>query len=350
MHENASGSIGLNHTMLQINDKKATISDIARRANVSITTVSRVLNNSGYVSEPKRQAVHMAIAELNYRPNLFAQSLASGQSMTIGVLTQFIASPFYDHILRGIIEQLNASKFSPLIADGYWDEKREMEAIQTFINRSIDGLIILGGNLPAETILEVAKSIPTVTIARDIPELSSQSITLDDYHAAYEATQYLINAGHRRIVHISGIEQHSDSIERRHGYRQALIDSSIDPDSNLIIPGDFTETAGILAVESLLTRGQTFSAIFAANDQMAYGARLALYRRGIRVPQDISLIGFDDQPPSAYMTPPLTTIGAPALEIGQAAAQGVLNLIQGEACNLPTFSLTLRIRESVARR
>lgn len=335
--------------MLQTSAKKITISDIAKRAKVSITTVSRVLNETGYVSDAKRQVVLQAIEELDYRPNLFAQGLASGQSMTIGVLTQFIASPIYDLILRGIIDQLNGSKFSPIIADGYWDIHREMEAIQTFINRSIDGLIILGGNLPAETILEVAAQFPTVVIARNIPELGCQSMPLDDYQAAYNATQYLIQFGHRRIVHISGIEHHSDATERRRGYLQALTDAGIAQDPNLLIPGDFTETAGILAMETLFTRGVPFSAIFAANDQMAYGARLALYRRGIRVPQDVSLIGFDDQPPSAYMTPPLTTVGVPALEIGQAAAQGLLNMIRGEPCNLPVFSLSLRIRESVAR-
>jgi LacI family transcriptional regulator len=335
--------------MLQTNGKKITISDIALRAKVSITTVSRVLNDSGYVSEDKRQAVLLAIDELNYRPNLFAQGLASGQSSTVGVLTQLIASPIYDLILRGVVEKLNGSKFSPLIADGYWNTRREKEAIQTFVNRSIDGLIILGGSLPKEDILEIAERIPTVIIARDVPELSCQSIFLDDYRAAYEATQYLINSGHRRIVHISGLELHNDAINRRRGYFQALADANIAPDPNLIIPGDFTETAGILAVESLLTRGQHFSAIFAANDQMAYGARLALYRRGIRVPQDISLVGFDDQPPSAYMTPPLTTVGVPALEIGHAAATGLLEMLRGEACHIPAFSLFLRIRESVAR-
>lgn len=335
--------------MLQNKEKRITIADIARRANVSITTVSRVLNDTGYVSDLKRQAVLRAIAELNYRPNLFAQSLASGQSKTIGVLTQFIASPIYDLILRGMIEQLNGSEFSPLIADGYWNREREMEAVQTFINRSVDGLILLGGNLPKETILELANKVSTVIIARKIPELINQTIDLDDYQAAYEATQYLIDAGHRRIVHIAGIEDHSDAVERRQGYLQAIKDAGVTPDPNLIFPGDFTETAGILAMESLLTRGLPFSAIFAANDQMAYGARLALYRRGIRVPQDISLIGFDDQPPSAYMTPPLTTVGVPALEIGQAAAQGLLDMLHGKPCSLPAFSLELRIRESVAR-
>jgi LacI family transcriptional regulator len=186
-----------------------------------------------------------------------------------------------------------------------------------------------------------------VIIARDIPELSCQTIFLDDYRAAYEATQYLINSGHRRIVHISGIEQHKDAINRRRGYLQALTDANITPDPNLMTPGDFTETAGILAVESL--RAGSILAPSSQPSQMAYGARLALYRRGIRVPQDISLVGFDDQPPSAYMTPPLTTVGVPALEIGQAAATGLLEMLRGEPCHIPAFSLSLRIRESVAR-
>lgn len=336
--------------MSEVTEKKITISDIARRANVSVATVSRVLNDSGYVSTEKRQSVLHAIDELNYHPNLFAQGLASGQSRTIGILTQFIASPIYDLILRNIIEKMYSNKFSSLIADGYWDVNLEKEAIETFLNRSVDGLILLGGSLPDEDIIAVAAKVPTVVIARNIPQLGCQSIPLNDQQAAYQATQYLVELGHRHIVHIAGLVEHTDSIERLNGYLQALYDAGIPYDANLIVQGDFSETSGIQAVETLLSRGQSFSAIFAANDQMAYGARLALYRRGIRVPEDISIVGFDDQPPSAYMTPPLTTVSFPAREIGRTAAQALLDMIQGKECNLHPFYHTLRIRESTARR
>jgi LacI family transcriptional regulator len=302
------------------------------------------------VSDQKRAAVLQAIRELNYHPNLFAQGLASGQSTTLGVMTQLIASPIYDLILRGIVEKLHNSKFSPLIADGYWDAQREWDVLQTFLKRSVDGLIILGGSLAPEKVLEAASQVPTIVIARRIPELGCQSIVLEDFQGAYQATRFLIEAGHRRIAHITGIPEHQDSIDRRNGYLQALQDFGIAPDPNLVVQGDYTEASGVLSLEMLLTRSQTFSAIFCANDQMAYGARLALYRRGIRVPEDISLVGFDDQGPSAFMAPPLTTVGVPALDIGRAATQGLLDILNGGECHLPSFPLTLRVRESVARR
>ncbi len=135
-------------------------------------------------------------------------------------------------------------------------------------------------------------------------------------------------------------------MERQDGYAKALRDAGLQPDGNLVVEGDFSEQSGLLAVEMLFNRGRTFSAIFAANDQMAFGARLALFRRGVRVPDDVSLIGFDDQPASAYMTPPLTTVRQPAVEIGERAAQAILALLQGETVELSRFPARLVVRES----
>ncbi len=173
---------------------------------------------------------------------------------------------------------------------------------------------------------------------------------MDDFRAAYEATRYLIGLGHRRIAHIAGPTHHQDAVDRYAGYRRALSDANLPIDEQIIFVGDFTEQSGLLATQSLLNRALMFSAIFAANDQMAYGARLALYRHGIRVPDDISLIGFDDQPASAYTTPPLTTVRQPTHAIGQAAAQAILRLLNGQPPALPALSTELIIRESAARR
>jgi LacI family transcriptional regulator len=329
--------------------KKVTIQDIARRANVSITTVSRVLNQKGYVAETKRHAVLKAVSDLDYRPNVFAQGLAGGNSLTIGILTQAISSPIYDLIIRGVLEGLEGSSYFPLMADGNWIATKERDALKTFVNRAVDGLIILGGNLPDQELIDISQEVPLIAIARDIPELGSRSIKLDDFQGAYEATRYLIDSGHRRIAHISGISEHKDALQRRQGYLNALEEAGISPDPDLIVEGDYTEPSGFIAAEMLMLRGRPFSAVFAANDQMAYGVRLALYRRGMRVPEEISLVGYDDQATSAYMTPPLTTIRLPALEIGAAAAQGIINLIKGKPCQLPSFSPNLIIRESVSR-
>lgn len=327
-----------------------TSQDIAERANVSISTVSRVLNNTAPVAEETRARVLSIIAELGYKPNLFAQGLAGGQSRTIGVLTQLIGSPFYDVILRGILKGIDSSGYSPLFADGGWDAKKDQMAINMFIQRQVDGLIILNGHSPEEFLLEIASEIPMIIVGRDIPDLKEQCLPFDDFEAAQKATQYLIEAGHRRIAHITGLRDHQDAIERRDGYLNAHKEAGIEADPDLIIEGDFTEPSGVMAVEMLLMRGRIFSALFAANDQMAYGARLALYRRGLRVPEDVSIVGFDDQAPSAYMIPPLTSIRRPPLEIGEAASQALVNLIQGQSITLPKFQSTLMIRESVIRR
>lgn len=330
--------------------KNITIQDIAERANVSISTVSRVINSTAPVAPETREKVLGVIAELNYKPNLFAQGLAGGHSRTIGVLTQLIGSPFYDVILRGILKGIDGSGYSPLFADGGWDAEKDLIALNMFIQRQVDGLILLNGHAPEEILIEIASQIPMIIVGRDIPNLKEQCLPFDDFNAAQTATQYLIQSGHQRIAHITGLKNHQDAIERQDGYLMALRDAGIEPNPDLIIEGDFTEPSGVMAVEMLLMRGHIFSAIFAANDQMAYGARLALYRRGLRVPEDVSIIGFDDQAPSAYMIPPLTSIRRPPLEIGEATGQALVNLMQGQSVTLPKFRSTLIIRESVIRR
>lgn len=330
--------------------KNITIEDIAKHARVSMSTVSRVLNNTAPVAEATRERVLAVIDELGYKPNLFAQGLAGGHSMTIGVLTQLIGSPFYDVILRGILKGINGSKYSPLFADGNWDAQQDMLALNMFMDRQVDGLIILNGHAEEEYLIDIANQIPTIIIGREIAGLENRCLPFDDLEAAHLATKYLVDAGHRRIAHITGLPNHQDAIERRIGYESALKEAGIKPDPSLIVEGDFTEPSGLMAAEMLLMRGQTFSAVFAANDQMAYGARLALYRRGLRVPEDVSIVGFDDQAPSAYMVPPLTSIQRLPLEIGEAAGKVLLSMMLGRPEKLPKIHSKLVMRESVARR
>jgi LacI family transcriptional regulator len=324
--------------------KDITIKDIAEKANVSQSTVSRVLTENARVADKKKAAVLKAMDELNYQPNIFARGLAGGQSLTIGVLTQNFGSPFYDAILRGILPALNGSNYSPLFADGRWRADKEKEALGTLLSRRVDGVIVVGGLSSEETICRFSEEVPLIVVGRNIPDLAGQCLYVDNFQAAANATQFLIRAGHRHIAHIAGILSHQDAYERREGYCYALKDGY----PELIIEGDFRRQSGIMAVEMLFTRGQTFSAIFAANDQMAFGARLALYRRGIRVPDDVSIIGFDDQPDSAYMIPPLTTVRQPGTEMGEEAARAILQLIKGDSPHLPVFPTELIIRESVA--
>ena len=325
-----------------------TISDIARKAEVSASTVSRVLSGTTKVSEAKREAVLNAVADLNYQPNVFARGLASGRSMTIGVLTQNFGSPFYDAIIQGVIQGLSKTEYFPIFADGQWQPDIELEAIEAMLRRQIDGLIVLGGFLAAEKIVQLTGGIPLVSVDRRVSGFQGNCVCIDNVEASFLATRHLIELGHRRIAHICGRFDHPDAQDRQQGYLKALEAAGIEPAPELIIEGNFRRQSGVLAVEMLLSNRSSFTAILAANDQMAYGARLALFRRGIRVPEDLSLVGFDDEPAAAFMIPPLTTVRQPALEMGREAARIVLARLKGESTSPADLKAHLMVRESTA--
>jgi LacI family transcriptional regulator len=322
-----------------MSSRKITIEDIAQKANVSISTVSRVLRKSSGVAADKREAVLQAVTALDYRPNIFAQGLASGQSMTIGVITQNFGSPFYDGILQGILLGLEKSEYSPLFADGRWNENIEQHALQTFLDRRVDGLIFVGGQLPEADMVAVAHKTPLILVGRTIASLAENCIHIDNFQAGYEMTRYLLEMGHRHIAHITAQMHYqntvSDVAQRYAGYVQALADAGIALDPQLVVEGNMLQQSGALAVEMLLMQKRPFTAIFAANDQMAFGARLALYRRGIRVPDDVSLVGFDDEMTAAFTIPPLTTVRQPSVEMGRAAAAAIMGS-DGRPASEPT--------------
>ena len=175
-----------------------TIQDIADRANVSISTVSRVLNGNKSVGEGYKTAVLQAIDELDYQPNFFAQGLASGHSYTIGVVTQNVGSPVYDAILKGILENLSQTNYSPIFADGQWDAEREEHAIQTLIAKRIDALIIVGGSSSEDLLRQISQQLPLIIVARKVKGLESNCIYMDNYKAGFDATHYLIQQGHQQ--------------------------------------------------------------------------------------------------------------------------------------------------------
>ncbi|WP_412029152.1 LacI family DNA-binding transcriptional regulator [Deinococcus yunweiensis] len=329
--------------------RAVTIRDIASAAHVSISTVSRTLNGQATVAPDKRQRVLEAVSRLGYQPNAQAQGLVWGRSMTIGVLTQDIASPFYSEVARGIDAGFAGSGYQPVFVNGHWQIQDEAEAIVALTRRQVDGLIILGGQLGVTQLRELAARYPLVLVGRQVPGLEYVSLNVDNVQGAAMATRHLLQLGHRRIGHIAGVATQQDAIDRLQGYRLALAEAGMPFDPRLVFEGDFHEASGIQAVEHWLGLGVGLSAIFAANDQMAYGARLGLYRRGIRVPDDISLVGFDDLPASQFTLPPLTSVRQPLFEMGRHAANTVLLRLkepetQPELAALP---LTMSVRESV---
>ncbi|MFC4640502.1 LacI family DNA-binding transcriptional regulator [Deinococcus hohokamensis] len=325
-----------------------TLEDVAQAAGVSVSTASRVFTGTAKVRSDKHAAVMRAAEELGYRPNAIARSLASGRSLLIGVLTQDISSPFYGEVLRGIEQGLEGSSYSAIFASGHWRVEEEASALHGLMGRPVDGLIVLGGHTPDERLAAMAAKVPLIAVGRNIQGLEGQCLRIDNVQGSYDCARHLLELGHRRIAYIAGPESHRDARERLQGFQRALADWNVEANPSLIVEGDFLEPSGLLAVEALFARGAMFSAVMAANDQMAYGARLGLYRRGIRVPEDISLVGFDDLSGSAFTTPPLTTMRQPTYEMGVTAAEAILAALSGTPLPAAEFRVQLMVRESTA--
>lgn len=322
----------------------ATLSMVARLAGVSASTVSRILNGTAVVSEAKKQAVDDAIAQLGFVPNPVARGLAGGRTLSVGVLTQSIDSPFYGVALRGIEEQLGAAGFSSLFVSGHWNAAEEARCIETLMARRVDGIIVLTGRLSDAALRAVARHMPVVVTGRNLKAPQLFALDFDNFEGTRLATHHLLALGHRQIAFISGDPAHPDAVERLRGYRAAIEAAGLTFDANIVVPGQFHEESGLVAVGRLLDSGTRFTAIVAANDQMAQGACLGLHRRGFRVPQDISVVGFDDLATSRYSVPPLTTVHQPAYELGQQAAATILQMLRGEdpAGELPAPRVIVR--------
>jgi LacI family transcriptional regulator len=321
-----------------------TLAMVAEAAGVSPSTVSRILNGSARVSADKKQAVEESIARLGFSPNPVARGLAGGRTLSIGVLTQTISSPFYGEALHGIEDRLERAGYIPLFVSGHWHEAEERKALQALLSRRVDGVIVLAGRLPNRTLQAYARVVPMVVVGRKMRASGLFSLGFDNRTGGRIATQHLLERGHRRIAFIAGDPAHQDALDRQAGYCDALAQAGVEFDPALVVQGDFTETGGLAAVDRLLGSGAPFSAIFAANDQTAIGVALGLYRRRIRVPDEVSLVGFDDLAPARFAIPPLTTVRQSVYEMGDQAAGAVLSLLQGQ-----TPQVTLPLPELVPR-
>ncbi len=307
-----------------------TIGMVAEAAGVSLSTVSRILNGTAVVSGDKKLAVDSAIAKLGFVPNPVARALAGGRTLSIGVVTQAIDSPFYGAALRGIEDELEPAGYSPLFASGHWDAAGESRCIDVLRSRRVDGIIVLTGRLSDQALKACARSLPVVVTGRALNASGLFALNFDNFEGGRVATQHLIQLGHRRIAFVTGDPAHPDATERQRGYMAALESAGIAYEPGLVVPGQYNEVSGLLAVDRLLESGRSFTAIFAANDQMAFGVALGLYRRSLRVPDDVSLVGFDDLPASLYSIPPLSTVHQPAYELGRLAASAMLQLLAGK--------------------
>ena len=326
-----------------------TIGLVAKEAGVSPSTVSRILNGTAVVSEDKKKAVEDAIAKLGFIPNPVARGLAGGRTYSVGVVTQAIDSPFYGASLRGIEDELDPLGYSSLFVSGHWQAASEANCMDVLRARRVDGIIVLTGRLSDKVLSDYAKHLPVVVTGRNQRSSGLRSLYFDNFEGGRLATAHLIDLGHKDIAVISGDLNHPDARERLDGYKAALAAAGIEFNADLVIPGEYTELSGLHAVDRLLHQRVQFSAIFAANDQMAFGAALGLHRHGLRVPDDVSLIGFDDLPASLYSIPPLSTIHQPAYELGRLAAKSMLQLLNGVEPTAEVPAPRLIVRQSSKR-
>lgn len=325
-----------------------TLAMVAQAAGVSPSTVSRVLNGTAVVSPDKRQAIDNAIAELGFVPNPVARGLAGGRTLSVGVITQSLDSPFYGVALRGIEEELKAAGYSALFVSGHWDAKEEAHCIDILRARRVDGIIVLTGRLSDAQLKNCAKHLPVVVTGRQLKAAQLFSLNFDNLEGAKMATRHLIARGHRRIAFITGNMDQPDAVERQQGYREALHEAGISFDPRLVVPGRYDEASGVEAADRLIKSRVKFSAIFAANDQMAVGAVLSLHQHGVRIPQEVAVMGFDDLYVCSHTYPPLSSVDHPAQEMGHLAARAMLQLLAGDKPSVVMPAPMLKLRASTA--
>ena len=296
---------------------KVTIRDVAREAGVSVTTASRALNNKGEVSPEKRARVLAVAQKLQYVPSSVARALVSGRTKTLGVVVTNNASPVYAEILRGIETVANANEFGLLLCNSADSQEQALRCLSILQQKQVEGLLLTPVQTDKRDVEQLQQSgIPFVLLLRHFPELETDYVITDNVYGGYLATQHLLGLGHRRIGHVGGPAHVSSAQGRLAGYRQALAEQGVPYDAELVSHGMFTVAGGYQAACQLLDRPDRPSAIFAANDLQAVGVMKAARMFGLRIPQDLALVGGDNIELAAFLEVPLTTFHPPAHEIG----------------------------------
>lgn len=331
----------------------ATIKDVSRLANVSISTVSRVINNTAQVAPEKREAVLNAMKELNFRPNSFAQALVSKRSNCIGVLVgDLCGGPFFAQMMLGIERVIDKANKFTIVMSGNHDEERERHAIEALLQRQCDALIVHSKALPDEELYEIAQTdTPIVFVNRLIPGVEDRCVWLDNREGTLCAVRHLVSKGHRSIAFVtSDDEEFSDAQQRFAGYQEGLREAGLELVPELVATAYPDEVGGYAAARELLQKQAQFTAFVGFNDAMAAGAISCFIDNGIAVPEKVSAVGFDDIPYIRFIRPKLTTVSYPIEAIGEQAAELAVRLLD----NKPVEGVQLKfvpqmvIRDSVA--
>lgn len=344
-----------------IKRKPATLSDVAATVGVAPMTVSRVINGNGYVSEETREKVMEAVRKMNYRRNGLARNLKRQRTETVGLVIGDISNPYSTELANAVRESLSARGYNLFICISEHSAKEDITAFDSLVDHNVDGLIVATrsnkeGN---ERLAEIAASnVPIVLIGRDFQHAAVDSVSADNFTGGFEATQHLIDLGHKRIGFIGAAFENRGNLKRLQGYLAALTKHDIPVDERLITgrresqfdsPGYSTETIGYEGMRRLLSLPSPPTAVFARNDFTAVGAMTAAKEAGLKIPQDVAIVGFDDTPMAQHTVPPLTTVRQPMKLQGQLAAELLLKRIgDSEILDVETRILDceLIVRES----
>lgn len=335
--------------------KRPTIGDVARLAGVSTATVSRTLHSPEVVSEAARNAVLEAVRHTGYTQNTAAQSLRQRRAKAVLVLVPDIGNTFFSEILAGIERVASAAGLTILIGDTANDVRREEDFLRYLRNGRADGVLLLNGRLPPSVMASLDEGVgpppPMVTISEALDRQIVPHVGIDNVAAAELAVRHLLDLGHRRIAHLCGPAENILTRQRLAGYRRAMAAAGLPAAGQSLLAGDFTAESGGRAAAQLLAMAERPSAIFCSNDEMAMGLISVLHARGMAVPRDLSVVGFDDIVFAKTYIPALTTIHQPRLAIGERAMSILLGLLDGTAEREQSPALLdarLVVRESTA--
>ncbi|QZY96914.1 ribose operon transcriptional repressor RbsR [Pantoea dispersa] len=321
--------------------------DVARLAGVSTSTVSHVINNNRFVSEQVRDRVEQAIRELNYAPSALARSLKIKQTRTIGMLLTASSNPFYSEVVRGVENSCYERGYSLILCNTEGDEERMNRSLETLMQKRVDGLLMMctETHLPSAEILNRYPSVPMVMMDWAPFEGRGDIIQDNALLGGELATQYLIDRGYTRIACIAGPLDKTPARLRLDGFHQAMAASGLAVPPGYVVDGDFEFQGGFNAMNQLLVLDPPPQAVFTSNDAMAVGVYHALYQAGLRVPQDMAVMGYDNIELARYLTPPLSTIHQPKDELGELAIDTLIHRMSDPDASQQTLVLTPELVE-----
>ncbi|PCK20482.1 catabolite control protein A [Bacillus pumilus] len=324
-----------------------TIYDVAREANVSMATVSRVVNGNPNVKPTTRKKVLEAIDRLGYRPNAVARGLASKKTTTVGVIIPDISSIFYSELARGIEDIATMYKYNIILSNSDQNTDKELHLLNTMLGKQVDGIVFMGGNITDVHVEEFKRSPVPIVLAASVEEQAqTPSVNINYEQAIYDSVQLLVKKGHKRIAFVSGpMSEPINSVRKLAGYKRALEEAGIAFDDVLVAEGDYSYDSGIEALANLLKQSDKPTAVIAATDEMALGVIHGAQDRGVSIPEDLEVIGFDNTRLSLMVRPQLTTVVQPTYDIGAVAMRLLTKLMNKEQVEDQIVELPHRIEE-----